>query len=127
MPDRSNHLSVHRDDEVKREMQGALRGDRPTRSDEWRSPEPVSDDDRQPAWSPDPGLHTEEQDETFRSELARHLRPSIYPAGREDLLRTLQDENAPDGLLDTVAELPREGSYVNVQEVVTALGRKPRA
>ncbi|MBP2328629.1 hypothetical protein JOF56_009014 [Kibdelosporangium banguiense] len=34
-----------RDDELKHEIQGALRGNRPTRSEEWRDPEPFTDDD----------------------------------------------------------------------------------
>ncbi|WP_197320878.1 hypothetical protein [Saccharomonospora sp. NB11] len=33
------------DEELKAEMQGMLKGNRPTRAEEWRDPEPPADDD----------------------------------------------------------------------------------
>lgn len=33
------------DDELKKEMQGMLKGNGPTRSEEWDDPEPPADDD----------------------------------------------------------------------------------
>lgn len=67
------------------------------------------------------------RDEAFRSELARHLRPAVFPAKRSELLRTLLEEQAPDEVIDQVRTLPRRSSYANVQEVSAALGRKPRS
>ncbi|MFI9008078.1 hypothetical protein ACIGNX_12680 [Actinosynnema sp. NPDC053489] len=33
------------DDELKHELEGTLRGNRPSRAEEWRDPEPPADDD----------------------------------------------------------------------------------
>ncbi len=33
------------DDELKNELEGTLRGNRPSRAEEWRDPEPPADDD----------------------------------------------------------------------------------
>jgi hypothetical protein len=34
-----------KDDELKHELEGTLRGNRPSRAEEWRDPEPPADDD----------------------------------------------------------------------------------
>ncbi|MCP2315414.1 hypothetical protein APR12_000744 [Nocardia amikacinitolerans] len=34
-----------RDDQLAHELEGALKGNRSTRADEWRDPEPLADDD----------------------------------------------------------------------------------
>jgi uncharacterized protein DUF2795 len=125
----SDRLSVHRDDEMKHELADRLRTERPIRDAEWRDPEPVADDDPELASGPVPPRGSasvrEAEDEAFRFELARHLRRTVFPAKRRELLRTLQEENAPDALMETVRGLPRRGSYANVQEVAAALGRGP--
>ncbi|WP_421019307.1 DUF2795 domain-containing protein, partial [Klebsiella pneumoniae] len=51
-----------------------------------------------------PGMNAE--DVELRNELARHLGISAYPAERDDLLRTLRGNNAPDRLLDLAGQLP---------------------
>ncbi|WP_129839495.1 DUF2795 domain-containing protein [Streptomyces sp. RFCAC02] len=128
----NNRLSVHRDDEMKHELQGMLRGDHATRAEEWRDPEPTADDD--PALAngpvPPPGSADadEARDEAFRSDLARHLRRTDFPAERGTLLATLTETHAPDQLIDSVRQLPDDDRrFANVQEVTAALGRKPRA
>ena len=35
------------DEELKHELEGTLRGNRPSRAEEWRDPEPPADDDPQ--------------------------------------------------------------------------------
>ncbi|MEV5463471.1 hypothetical protein AB0L17_35825 [Streptomyces cellulosae] len=47
----SDRLSVHRDDEMKHELQGLLRSGHPTRSEEWHDPEPAAEDDPEAAAS----------------------------------------------------------------------------
>jgi hypothetical protein len=37
--------SPREDDELKHELRGMLQGNRPTRAEEWRDPEPPADDD----------------------------------------------------------------------------------
>ncbi|WP_007025718.1 hypothetical protein [Saccharomonospora iraqiensis] len=41
----SDTHSPREDDELKAEMQGMLKGNRPSRAEEWRDPEPPADDD----------------------------------------------------------------------------------
>lgn len=123
----SDRLNVHRDDEMKHELQGQLRAERPTRAEVWDEAEPPAEDDPAVAESPQGGESQEELDEAFRFELARHVRPTIYPTRRRELLHALHEEQAPDWLVRAVEELPREGSYANVQEVVATLGRRPRS
>src|SRR5690242_20154306 len=48
----SDRLSVHRDDEMKHELQGLLRSGHPTRTEEWHDPEPFADDDPEVARGP---------------------------------------------------------------------------
>jgi hypothetical protein len=58
-----------------------------------------------------------------RSELAIHLRPGIFPAGRDAILECAEEEHAPSSLLGQLHALP-QGSYENVQQVWEALGGK---
>lgn len=128
---KSNALNVHRDDEAKREMQGRLRSVYPTRAEEWDDPEPGADDDpvvtEGPVPPPGSADAQEAADEALRFDLARHLGRRSFPADRAELIRVLEEEYAPGPLVDTVRELPDDGTeYANVQQVMTALGRKPR-
>jgi hypothetical protein len=56
-----------------------------------------------------------------RSELARHLRPSIFPATRTAILECAAAEHADGDLLDDLRALP-DRRYENVSEVWDALG-----
>ena len=56
-----------------------------------------------------------------RSELARHLRPSIFPATRRAIIECAREEHAEEDLLVRLQGLP-EGEYGNVNEVWEALG-----
>jgi hypothetical protein len=127
----SDHLNVQRDDVMKHDLQGMLRGGHPTRAEESHDPEPPAEDDPELTRPPGPprgAAGTEEAvNEEFRSDLARHLRVSVYPADRDGLLAVLADENAPDRLVEEVRKLPEDRTFANVQEVVAVLGRKPRA
>lgn len=132
MPQRGpDHINPQRDDHLKQQMQGRLKGRHPTRAEEWHEPEPSADDDPAVAAGPIPPRGTpsrrEAADEAFRYELARHLRLTAFPADREELLRVLDEEHASDEMIDIVRQLPDERSYVNVQDVVAALDRKPLA
>jgi hypothetical protein len=126
----SDRLNVHRDDAMKHELADRLRAERPLRAEEWRDPEPAAEDDPELARGPVPprgdASVREAEDESFRFELARHLRPTVFPARRRELLRTLHEEQAPDTLIDAMRRLPRTTRYANVQAVADALGRGPR-
>jgi hypothetical protein len=130
---RGNQLNVHRDDEVKRELQGRIRSGHPTRAEEWDDTEPGADDDPAvtermlPAPVPGGMGREEAEAEALRSDLARHLGRHSFPTDRQGLERALQEQHAPDALLEVVEELPEHGGpYRNVQAVMAALGRKPR-
>ncbi|SOD58868.1 Protein of unknown function [Streptomyces zhaozhouensis] len=127
----SDQHSPRRDDEMKHELQGMLRGERPSRAEEWHDPEPAADDDPPLAGGPvRPGTGGdlgEQDDEAFRFELARYLRRTDFPAERPGVLAALDENHAPEPLIETVrAELPEEHAYRNVQEVAVALGHHPR-
>lgn len=118
----SDRLSVHRDDEMKHELQGLLKSGRPTRTDEWHDPEPSAEDDPAVAGGPvSPGGASLE---TVRLELARHLSRGAFPASPGDLVRALRREYAPDALVEALEELPRKAHYANVQELAEAVVRR---
>lgn len=127
----SDRLSPLRDDEMKHELEGMLRSDHATRAEEWRDPEPSAEDDPEPDLGPPPEPGSprarEERDEEFRFDLARHLRRTVFPAAREDLLRLLDETHGPGYLTEAVRQLPPDVRYDNVQHVARALGRQPRA
>ena len=56
-----------------------------------------------------------------RSELARHLRGSIFPADREAVVACAVEEHAPDDMVHALRTLPDE-TFVNVEAVWEALG-----
>jgi hypothetical protein len=63
------------------------------------------------------------QDEVqARSELARWLRPSAFPADRSGLLAAARDEQAPEPVAETLGRLPAGVAYDNVEQVWEALG-----
>ncbi|MFG2637173.1 DUF2795 domain-containing protein [Streptomyces sp. NPDC048362] len=117
----SDRMSVHRDDEMKHELEGLLRSGHPTRVEEWNDPEPAADDDPE-VWSgPVGGLGSPASLERTRLELARHLSRHSFPANPDELARALRRGNAPDALIDAVAALPGEDRYANVQQLAEAL------
>src|SRR5690606_34075294 len=104
----SDRLSVHRDDEMKHELQGLLRSGRPTRTEEWNDPEPFADDDPEVAHGPvTPGRGLTSL-ESVRLELARTLTRGSFPAGPRELMRALDRRHAPDALIEALERLPRK-------------------
>jgi Protein of unknown function (DUF2795) len=57
-----------------------------------------------------------------RSDLARHLNRTDYPATRAHLLETLTAQGADQRLLDLVSALPGRGSFASLADLVRALG-----
>jgi hypothetical protein len=111
------------DDAIKRQDRSELQ----THGDQW--PEPDSDDDDQPdtAWAPEgrfagtvPGEDWAAID--LRSDLARHLDRTTFPATKEQLLQTLADHQADQPLLDRVSALPEGTTVSSLAELLPALG-----
>lgn len=119
----NDRLSVHRDDEMKHELQGLLRSGHPTRTEEWHDPEPTADDDPEVAGGPVAPGSTGAPFETVRLELARLLGRSSFPAGPGELRAVLRRKNAPDVLVEALERLPRKERYQNVQELAEAVTR----
>jgi hypothetical protein len=119
----SDRLSVHRDDEMKHELQGLLRSGHPTRSEEWHDPEPTADDDPEIAGGPVAPGGSRASLGAVRTELARHLNRSAFPASARHLAGALRRAYAPDTLVDAVERLPHKEQYTTVQELAQALTR----
>jgi hypothetical protein len=117
------------DEERARDTESMERGAPvPSRAEEFREVEGAGDDEPAPdaRLSGDRGMVPEEQlgpDELeARSEIARHLDPSVFPADREALLQTAMDNNAPASVMDRLADLPEDVTFENVQIVWESLG-----
>ena len=130
MIDRGSDKSGPRiDEERARDTESMERGAPvPSRAEEFREVEGAGDDEPAPdaRLSGDRGMVPEDQlgpDELeARSELARHLDPSVFPADREGLLQTAVDNNAPASVMDRLADLPEDVTFDNVQMVWESLG-----
>ena len=120
----TNKTGFVRDDELKKELQGELRANRAVRSEDDFG---VQGENRSAAAAdamPSPGTPSgmTPDDVDLRSDLARHLEPSAFPARRSALLGALHRHQAPDALLERVARLPGTEDYPNVQAVARAIG-----
>ncbi|NGO09698.1 DUF2795 domain-containing protein [Streptomyces sp. HC44] len=119
----SDRLNVHKDDEMKHELQGLLRSGHPTRTEEWHDPEPTADDDLRVAGGPVlPGAGPGSVEEV-RYELARLLGRTAFPGGPRELSRLLRSRNAPDGLVEPLERLPRKAVYDTAHELAEAVVR----
>jgi hypothetical protein len=94
--------------------------------EEWREAEPSGEDQPVPdaVLSGDaresPGLGHDEVE--LRSELAKRLRKSAFPADREVLYGVAAEEQAPGHILDLIRRLPDGRTFENTQQVWQALG-----
>ncbi|MFJ8110610.1 DUF2795 domain-containing protein [Streptomyces sp. NPDC096132] len=117
----SDRLSVHRDEEMKHELQGLLRSGHPTRSEEWHDPEPSAEDDPEVWGGPVVPGTSRASLATVRLELGRILGRSSFPAGPGELSVALRRRNAPDALVESVRRLPHKERYANAAELAEAL------
>ena len=115
------------DDALKREVRSDLQAHRETRAEEWLEAEPPAEDEPEATWAPAgrPGGTPPGEDwDTIelRSDLARHLDRTDYPATRAHLLDTLTAQGADQRLLDLVSPLPEGATYASLAELLPALG-----
>lgn len=102
------------DEGLKREAAGMTQGDPvDPRVEEWRETEPPGEDQPESV----PGGEAE-----ARSELARCLRPSVFPAYRDALVAESRETHAPDRVTDVLTALPGDVEFTNVAQVWEALG-----
>lgn len=128
MERRSDKHGPQRDDALKGEVEGLVRGAHSTRAEEWHDAEPQGDDqpdvDRHPEGTlvggTPQGMST--QDVEGRSDLARWLDDRAFPGTRDALLRDARDRNAPAEIVSLLEALPSDETFRNVQDVWRSLG-----
>jgi hypothetical protein len=108
------------DDAIKRQDRRELQA----HGEEWPEPESSGED---ATWAPEgrfagalPGEDWEAIE--LRSDLARHLDRTAFPAARARLLETLAAHQAEQRLLDLVSSLPDGATFANLGELLRALG-----
>jgi hypothetical protein len=110
------------DDAIKQQDRSELK----EHGEQWPEPE-SAEDEPDTVWAPEgrfagePG--TEDWDAIeLRSDLARHLDRTAFPATRAHLLETLEAHAADQRLLDLVSALPKGATAASLGELVRELG-----
>ena len=125
--ERNNKHSFRVDDAMAGETDSLTRGAPiESRVEEWREAEPAGED--QPV--PDMFLNGGDAADTplghdeleVRSELAKRLRKSAFPANRQTLEEVAAEEQAPGPILDLLRRLPDGQLFENTADVWRALG-----
>ena len=111
------------DDAIKRQDRSELRA----HGDEWPEPESSGEDETGATWAPEGRFAGAPSGEDWqaielRSELARHLDRTAFPATRARLHENLVAHQAEQRLLDLVASLPTGDKFASLGEVLRALG-----
>jgi hypothetical protein len=111
------------DDAIKRQDRGELQA----HGEKWPDPESSGEGEPAAAWAPEgrfagtpPGEDWEAIE--LRSDLARHLDRTAFPAGRAQLLDTLAAHQAQQRLLDLVSALPDGATFASLAGLLRALG-----
>ena len=125
---RSTKHSPRVDEELEHEIQGMLKGEHATRSEEWREVEPIAEGD--PDITADPAgtlvggvpVGMTEDAVVARAELARWLDRADFPSTGPELVEAARDHRAPDAVADELARLPDGEVYERIGDVVRALG-----
>lgn len=129
--DRGGTKHSHRlDDEMKRETEAIMRGSPvEPRAQEAREKEAAGEDqpraDVIDLTSGPSGTAPPPDEIEHRSELARFLLPSAFPATAAQLVAVSLEQNAPAWIVEGLERLPTSQSYENVQGVWEALGGHP--
>jgi hypothetical protein len=115
--ERSNKHGPRLDDMMAGETESLERGAPvESRVEEWREAEPAGEDQH----VPDAVLGM--PDTELRSELAKRLRASAFPANRQTLEQVATEEQAPGHILDLLRRLPDGRMFENTADIWRALG-----
>lgn len=114
------------DEQQKHETEGMVRGGGSTHAEEWKEPEPMpSPGEAAPSYAPGhaPGVPQgmTPRDVELRSDLAKWISDTHWPASKSELLERARTEGAPDHVLDLVESLP-DRDYRNMADIAKALG-----
>lgn len=125
---RSTKHSPRVDEELEHEIQGMLKGERATRSEEWRETEPVAEGEPDITANPNGTLvggvpeGMTEDAVVARAELARWLDRADFPSTGPDLVEAARDHRAPEAVAAELEKLPDGETYERIGDVVRALG-----
>lgn len=123
----SGARSPREDDQRAHETAGLVQGGHASHVEEHRDPEPPGED--QPVVGATTG-HSDRQgvpagmtpdDVQRRSDVARYLGASVFPAGRDALVQVARDNQATDEVVALLRGLP-DGEFENLQAVAQAAG-----
>jgi hypothetical protein len=126
--ERSTKHNPRLDEELEHEMQGMLKSERQTRSEEWREVEPSAEGDPDVDTDPDGTLvggtpvGMDADAVVARAELARWLDRADFPSSGAQLVEAARDHRAPDGVVAELGRLPEGETYERIGDVVRALG-----
>jgi hypothetical protein len=125
---RSTKHSPRVDEDLEHEMQGMLKAEHATRSEEWREVEPVAEGDPDITADPTGALvggvpaGMTEDAVVARAELARWLTREPFPGDREHLIEVARDHRAPDAVVRELERLPEGETFERIGDVTRALG-----
>jgi hypothetical protein len=125
---RSTKHSPRVDEELEHEIQGMLKGERATRSEEWREAEPVAEGEPDLTANPSGTLvggtpvGMDADAVVARAELARWLDRADFPSTGPDLVEAARDHRAPEAVAAELEKLPDGEVYERIGDVVRALG-----
>ena len=124
----SDKHSARLDDALDSEVAGLVSAGHDTHVEEWKSAEPSGEDQPEVQRSAGGDLHggvpagMTEADVEERSRLAAYLGKEVWPATGEQLLEVARGRQAPDLVVDRLAELPPGRVFETLQEAWSELG-----
>ncbi len=120
--DRETKHGPRLDEQMKKEA-GSIPAEGATeKREEYHRTEGLTDEDRTPTTdTPGTPSNLSPEELELRSDIARYLVPSVFPADKSVLLETARETQAPDMVRQTLERLP-EGEFENVQAIWEALG-----
>lgn len=120
----SNQHGPRIDEDLDRMTQSVTRGGPvESRAEEEREQEGPGDEERvsDAVIQPPSTRDAAGDDFELRSEIGRHLAPSVFPGSRDDVIGSARREQAPDEVLRWLERLP-DRRYPNLESVWEALG-----
>jgi Protein of unknown function (DUF2795) len=125
---RSTKHSPRVDEELEHEIQGMLKAEHATRSEEWREAEPIAEGD--PDITADPTgtlvggvpVGMTEDAVAARAEIARWLDRADYPSTGAGLVEAARDHRAPEAVVAELQRLAEGTTFERIGDVVRALG-----
>ncbi len=124
----SDKHSARVDEALDGETAGLVSAGHDTHAEEWKSAEPSGEDQPAVDLTADGSVHggvpdgMSEADVEERSRLAAYLGKEVWPASGAQLLEVARSRQAPDLVLDRLAQLPSGRVFGTLQEAWAALG-----